>query len=414
MSKRHAGEYSCWPAVGIFVLVLLGGVFTPAQAGHIGCGATLGPGGMHVLDSNVGPCDNAGGVDFAISVKSRAKFDFNGFTVSCADTNTDGILLEGIHVVGNKAVISNTPPDGKGVVTGCTVGVRIQGNKNKVTAVLSTLNTGVGFLITGSKNSVLHSIGTGSLEGFFISGNDNVLDSNEGNENQAGFVILDATGNKLTGNGAKSNTSNGYRVTAGGQNTLVDNTAELSGEDGFAIDSDNTLRDNFATRSGDDGFHVTGSNNNLSQNSSSGNRDKGFVIDGENNMVTQNSSSANMGDGFVVGGTKNTLTNNTAFDNFVDGFFTEGDGNTLLRNTAENNGDEGFDIESDFNILTGNTATGNTSNGIVISSGFVGNTVAGNMARGNGSDDLLDENGECTSNTWRNNTFDTAFPFCIQ
>ncbi len=33
-----------------------GGVLPLAEASHIGCGAVLGPGGVFILDSNVGPC----------------------------------------------------------------------------------------------------------------------------------------------------------------------------------------------------------------------------------------------------------------------------------------------------------------------------------------------------------------------
>jgi hypothetical protein len=48
---------------------------------------------------------------------------------------------------------------------------------------------------------------------------------------------------------------------------------------------------------------------------------------------------------------------------------------------------------------------------------FDGTTIERNRARGNaydGSDDLHDDSGACTNNTWKQNDFSSAFPECIQ
>ena len=54
MSKKHAVKSIFWLAAGIFGLVLVGGLFTPAQAAHANCGGLVEGPGTVVLDSDVG------------------------------------------------------------------------------------------------------------------------------------------------------------------------------------------------------------------------------------------------------------------------------------------------------------------------------------------------------------------------
>jgi len=75
---------------------------------------------------------------------------------------------------------------------------------------------------------------------------------------------------------------------------------------------------------------------------------------------------------------------------------------------------DGMLIDSDRagNDVRGNVLTSN-SLGIEVVGGATGNTIIGNSATGNGTD-LVDDNGNCTSNVWRGNTFGTANPSCIR
>ncbi len=70
-----------------------------AEAGHIVCGNTLGPGGSAALDSNVGPCGGA----FALKVIGPFTLDLKDFMVIC-DGATDGVVVEGsgATVIGSK------------------------------------------------------------------------------------------------------------------------------------------------------------------------------------------------------------------------------------------------------------------------------------------------------------------------
>jgi hypothetical protein len=69
-------------------------------------------------------------------------------------------------------------------------------------------------------------------------------------------------------------------------------------------------------------------------------------------------------------------------------------------------------------ILQRNTATGNGMNGIAIDVGSIKNTIVGNTSTGQTTPffDLLDANPSCRrlANSWRDNTFGTSSPDCLQ
>jgi parallel beta-helix repeat protein len=70
------------------------------------------------------------------------------------------------------------------------------------------------------------------------------------------------------------------------------------------------------------------------------------------------------------------------------------------------------------NLVRFNSVFGALGAGIDVVGG-TGNTIASNIAQGNGLTegphfDLYDSNGNCTANTWRNKTFLTASPACIR
>jgi parallel beta-helix repeat protein len=117
--------------------------------------------------------------------------------------------------------------------------------------------------------------------------------------------------------------------------------------------------------------------------------------------------------------TKNDFQGNTAA-NSMFGFLLQGaDDNTLRDNNVSNTG---FGIVlailNQGNDVRANTASNNAEAGIVL--GFFGifnvtdNDVTHNTALNNGVFDLFDFNGNCTTNTWKHNTFVTAGPPCIQ
>ncbi|HVG89895.1 MAG TPA: NosD domain-containing protein [Alphaproteobacteria bacterium] len=132
--------------------------------------------------------------------------------------------------------------------------------------------------------------------------------------------------------------------------------------------------------------------------------------------------------GFVVNGgfsagcnqacpsTGNIFAGNTSTFNNQHGFtLNGGNNNTFNANNASNNGARGILLfVATGNNVTGNTLNNNGQSGIGITSGTgTGNNLNTNSAQGNGIFDLEDDNPNCDSNTWTQNTFGRANQTCI-
>lgn len=113
--------------------------------------------------------------------------------------------------------------------------------------------------------------------------------------------------------------------------------------------------------------------------------------------------------------TKNDLHGNTAaFSEF--GFILLASNDNTLRDNNVSSSGGGIVVDGNSNDVRQNTASGNIL-GIVAGIFFAGatdNDITHNTALNNIEIDLADSNGNCTSNTWKHNTFGTADPSCIQ
>lgn len=116
-------------------------------------------------------------------------------------------------------------------------------------------------------------------------------------------------------------------------------------------------------------------------------------------------------------------TNNEFFDNVITAnnghgiTMNGGNKNLFFRNnvSANNNGGVGLLLYAGKdNVARENTADANSGWGIYIASQSSGNKVERNTAFGNSNADLNDQNGNCTQNTWTNNSFVSNSPGCIQ
>jgi parallel beta-helix repeat protein len=105
------------------------------------------------------------------------------------------------------------------------------------------------------------------------------------------------------------------------------------------------------------------------------------------------------------------LKNNTATGNQVG--FSLGSHNTLANNTATNNLGNGFQLFADDHLLEANIAQNNGQNGVRLFTGASNNQIVKTKASGNGSFDLQDDNVNCGTNQWTNNT-GTKSQGCIQ
>jgi hypothetical protein len=147
-------------------------------------------------------------------------------------------------------------------------------------------------------------------------------------------------------------------------------------------------------------------------------------------------------DAIEIGGSPRTLVANcTVNDNRVLGISAgperggigNSDGSRIVTNTSSDN--RSMRVIDDFGTVFGGSGIGVNANNCVVQSNetnnnFVrgigvagtGNRIRFNTALNNrfifngfiGGLDLFDENRECGSNLWENNTFGTSFPDCIR
>jgi len=210
-----------WVMAGLVMILGLAASPSPVVAGHITCGAVLGPGGTFTLDSNVGPCAN----DPVLTVVS-ATLNLNGFTVSGTGGNTC------IQVNGTRSTLR-----GPGSVQSCHRGVVMAGDgRHVVQDVLSEFHTNNGFLLASNDNRLTHNT---SRSNMFV-----------------GISIGTSQGNLLTGNTATSNGVFGLEI-VGTSHHLVNNTATDNGVTGFLLlGNDNKLESNFAANNDTNGIEV--------------------------------------------------------------------------------------------------------------------------------------------------------------
>jgi parallel beta-helix repeat protein len=384
-------------------LLLVAGV-VPAQASHIHCGATLGP-GTHVLEEDLGPCP----AGRPALVLNSATLKLNGFAVMCAPSTE---VTVGIDMRGRESWL------GLGIVGGCTHGVVLQapGGHTVSGVIVSGDGFGDGFSVApkSKENTLIANVAMQNLNGFSIWGTDNCL----------------------TGNVATANDNNGFVVRkSGSKNRLSNNGAASNGGDGFDIEgSTNVVAGNRASENGDDGFDVAGQKNTLVGNTADANAGGGLEAQGPSNLFYGNVANVNGGAGFEVYGGKSTLTGNTANENAAGGFLATGDKNTLIGNRSGGNEGFGFQIAGNKNSVDGSWSEANTgngfesygdqngftdgiagdngSNGIVMAFGATRNFVDQNLAHNHqGGHDLKDENPVC-SNEWWHNTANSSFQVC--
>jgi parallel beta-helix repeat protein len=182
--------------------------------------------------------------------------------------------------------------------TGTTgAGYLIAGQSHTVKNVRSFGN-GIGFLITGSGNTVLGAQGTtGNGIGFKIEGSGNTVDSASG----------------VTGN-----TSHGAQLTASA--------------------TGNTVKKSTFTGNSGEGIFVEGTGNIISENKLYSNVLNGINVTGASTQILKNlagdKGKGNGLDGILVSGTGGPLTENTARGNLKNGIEVTGTGHTLTKNTA--------------------------------------------------------------------------------
>src|SRR4030095_12354214 len=113
----------------------------------------------------------------------------------------------------------------------------------------------------------------------------------------------------------------------------------------------------------------------------------------------------------------NVIQGNVATENDFDGIAIGGGSENAIVNNLVTNNDLGIVLfgGTDLNEVHANIVVDNSDTGILVGRFSTENNIDGNIALGNGGEDMLDLNPDCDDNQWRGNRFDTAFPSsCIQ
>jgi hypothetical protein len=167
------------------------------------------------------------------------------------------------------------------------------------------------------------------------------------------------------------------------------------------------------------------------------NLQQGVLVNHANNVVIQNlSSGGNAGTGLEVALSSGvmvqsqvTLQSNNGYGLWVH----SSSGNQFFELSATQNLMSGIYVgesgalssgadkspatapaASQQNIFLAGGVIANGGSGIVIGSGDTLNYIVGMQGQSNGATDAVDQNGDCTHNTWTQNMFATKNPACIQ
>jgi parallel beta-helix repeat protein len=214
-------------ALGLGLCLLGAPDFADAQ---VACGDTIPKGATVTLTADL-ECD---GVEEAILVDS-ATLDLGGHTVSCADTNGNGRLPNGIVLLGKKAALRN------GTVAGCLDNVVLAGKGKHVAENLTIRDApggydGVYVPEGSSRNRIASNTVTGnSDDGMDVRGHKNVIADNVVTSNgEDGIDLIDVKGNRVENNVAANNADEGIEV-AGKANTVSGNTVNDNAEFGIQV-----------------------------------------------------------------------------------------------------------------------------------------------------------------------------------
>jgi Right handed beta helix region len=265
------------PIDGSNLLANPGPSVTPSNP-VVSCGVTLTQ--SVNLTSDLGPCANGSSGDLAIGA--------NSIVINCQGHNISGAAGD--------AGIAESASYGGATIENCNArnqygGFWLSGSDNRLISDHAFDNTGYGFMIYGSGNTLNLDTAVGVAAG----------------ANHAGFLI-GASNNSLTSDTARTNYGGGFLI-MGSSNTLTLDSAILNGQ--------NASGGAFAVR---DGFTVSGTSNTLQSDTATGNLGNGFRFLTANNAFAGDRADYNQMYGYrePVGYT-NSWSNDECTGNYAGG-----------------------------------------------------------------------------------------------
>ena len=273
---------------GVLMLGVALSLTSFAQIVHaqVSCGDTIGPDEKVIFTEDLACDDSTGG----LTVRGPATIDLNGFTVTCEDSDQNGVVPHGIFALGQKVKLRN------GSIVGCDIGVWLLGSGRHQVRDITAESNRIGFKSDSNANTLTASKALNNQdEGFGVSRSRTKLRNNEAYGNgTVGFFVVGER-HQLIANSASRNTLHGFFLSSEKSRALR-NT------------SDSNLQN---------GFMILGRNITLLKNTASGNSKGGIIVTGDENRLLRNMVTENGTAGIHVwaGADANRLDRNVGFDN---------------------------------------------------------------------------------------------------
>jgi parallel beta-helix repeat protein len=234
------------------IICILAGTLSTAWAQPISCGATLGPGGVFVLQA-----DLLCATPIGLTVRDGARLDLGGHLVGA---RTTAVLLEGRGAVLEHGRAAADP-----------VAVQLAGAGGHMVRGIETFfgPNNIGFEVLSDDNRLLDNVGSGFVLGFWVEGDRNRLVRNTGG-GQSGFYVLGQQ-NVLLGNVSVPGLISFAFGIAGHQNRLLSNEV-ITAEQGFYVWGDGNRLTGNVVRQSFRGILVSGQSNVIARNTALENR----------------------------------------------------------------------------------------------------------------------------------------------
>lgn len=258
----------------------------PAVALPASCGGEVTQPGTYVMTGDVGPCPSTG---LQISA-SNVTLDLNGYSIVGDGIDNVMFVELGLSADGDRITIRN------GSVTGFDTGIRVIGDKTRVSDVVAREHVNFGFLIGGIGLTIDRIAALEIGDGISLGGDGLKLTDSQVVDADDDGIEIGSSGAKVTGNAVVGAADDGVSVQAE-KPKFSSNTVLDTGSAGFHIDQTESasLKNNNAVANGDDGF----------------------FLDGDDKWkLTGNDAHANLGDGIDASGVETIKAkNNRAFGN---------------------------------------------------------------------------------------------------
>jgi hypothetical protein len=212
------------------------------------CNTVVGKRETLTLAADLGPCDGPSSSTAGVVVDGGT-LDLNGRTITCADTDVDGDIPQGVVLTGKKSKVVN------GTIVGCANGIFITGDgKHQVQGVTvqGSIDDGIDFTEDAGKCKITD---------VTLSGN-----ADDG-------IEMDSDKNKVTNAVVTGSGEDGIDITGTADKNKVTNArCDDNGDDGIEVAGiKNKVKNSTANNNVEDGVDFGNSKNKLTGGSAQGN-----------------------------------------------------------------------------------------------------------------------------------------------